>query len=157
MLEVVALTKRYSAIPAVQDVSFKIRRGQILGYLGPNGSGKSTAVKMLTGLIEPTAGKIVFDGLTIHGGDPFFARDLGYVPEEPHIYSHLTGAEYLRLVGRLHFIPESAVGAENQCLHRAVLTARRALRVAAELFQRHAPENSVVRCALEQSRCTHSR
>jgi ABC-2 type transport system ATP-binding protein len=105
MLEVVALTKRYSAIPAVQDVSFKIRRGQILGYLGPNGSGKSTTVKMLTGLVEPTAGKIVFDGLTIHGGDPFFARNLGYVPEEPHIYSHLTGAEYLRLVGRLHSIP----------------------------------------------------
>ncbi len=58
MLEAVGLTKRYSGIPAVQNVSSNIRRGQILGYLGPNGSGKSTTVKMLTGLIEPSAGQI---------------------------------------------------------------------------------------------------
>jgi len=101
MLEAVGLTKRYSSIPAVQSVSFQIRRGQILGYLGPNGSGKSTTVKMLTGLIEPSDGKILFDGVKVHGGNPFFARILGYVPEEPQVYSHLTGPEYLRLVGRL--------------------------------------------------------
>ena len=105
MLEAVGLTKRYSGIPAVQGVSFLIRRGQILGYLGPNGSGKSTTVKILTGLIEASAGQLLFDGVRVHGGNPFFARNLGYVPEEPHIYSHLTGAEYLRLVGRLRSIP----------------------------------------------------
>jgi len=105
MLEAVGLTKRYSGIPAVEDVSFQIRRGQILGYLGPNGSGKSTTVKMLTGLIEPSSGQILFDGVRVGGGTPFFARTLGYVPEEPQVYSHLTGPEYLRLVGRLHFIP----------------------------------------------------
>jgi ABC-2 type transport system ATP-binding protein len=105
MLEAVGLTKRYSGIPAVEDVSFQIRRGQILGYLGPNGSGKSTTVKMLTGLIEPSDGKILFDGVKVHGGNPFFARILGYAPEEPQVYSHLTGPEYLRLVGRLHSVP----------------------------------------------------
>ncbi len=105
MLEAVGLTKRYSSIPAVQSVSFQIRRGQILGYLGPNGSGKSTTVKMLTGLIEPSDGKILFDGVKVHGGNPFFARILGYAPEEPQVYSHLTGPEYLRLVGRLHSVP----------------------------------------------------
>jgi ABC-2 type transport system ATP-binding protein len=105
MLEAVGLTKRYSGIPAVENVSFQIRRGQILGYLGPNGSGKSTTVKMLTGLIESSAGHILFDGERVHRESPFFARNLGYVPEEPHIYSHLTGPEYLRLVGRLHSIP----------------------------------------------------
>jgi len=105
MLEAIGLTKRYSGIPVVQDVSFTIRRGQILGYLGPNGSGKSTTVKMLTGLIESSAGEILFDGVRTGGGDPFLARNLGYVPEEPHMYSHLTGPEYLRLVGRLHSIP----------------------------------------------------
>ena len=105
MFEAVGLTKRYSAIPALQDVSFQIRRGQILGYLGPNGSGKSTTVKMITGLIESSAGQILFDGVRIRRNSPFFARNLGYVPEEPHLYSHLTGAEYLRLVGRLHSIP----------------------------------------------------
>jgi ABC-2 type transport system ATP-binding protein len=105
VLEAVGLTKRYSGIPAVQDVSFQIRRGQILGYLGPNGSGKSTTVKMLTGLIEPSDGRILFDGARVHEGNPSFSRNLGYVPEEPHLYSHLTGPEYLRLIGRLHSIP----------------------------------------------------
>jgi ABC-2 type transport system ATP-binding protein len=105
MLEVVHLTKRYSGIPAVQDVSFRIPRGQILGYLGPNGSGKSTTVKMLTGLIAPSEGEIRYDGVRVRSGDPDFLRKLGYVPEEPHLYLHLTGAEYLRLVGRMHSIP----------------------------------------------------
>ncbi len=105
MLEAIGLTKRYNSIPAVRDIHFTIRRGQILGYLGPNGSGKSTTVKMLAGLIEPSAGQIVFDGTKVIVGSPFFARHLGYVPEEPHIYSHLTGPEYLRLIGRLHSIP----------------------------------------------------
>jgi ABC-2 type transport system ATP-binding protein len=105
MLEAVGLTKRYNGIPAVLDVSFHIRRGQVLGYLGPNGSGKSTTVKMLTGLIAPSTGQMLFDGAPIHDGDPAFCRKLGYVPEEPHLYSHLTGPEYLRLVGRLHSIP----------------------------------------------------
>ena len=68
MLEVAHLTKRYNSIPAVEDVSFRIRRGEILGYLGPNGSGKSTTVKMLTGLIEPSSGEILFDGERIFDG-----------------------------------------------------------------------------------------
>jgi ABC-2 type transport system ATP-binding protein len=105
MLEAVGLTKRYNGIPAVLDVSFHIQRGQVLGYLGPNGSGKSTTVKMLTGLIAPSTGQMFFDGARIHDGDPAFCRQLGYVPEEPQLYSHLTGPEYLRLVGRLHAIP----------------------------------------------------
>jgi ABC-2 type transport system ATP-binding protein len=105
MLQAVGLTKRYRGIPAVEDVSFQIRRGQILGYLGPNGSGKSTTVKMLTGLIECSAGQILFDGVRVRAGQLSLARHLGYVPEEPHLYSHLTGPEYLRLVGRLHSIP----------------------------------------------------
>jgi ABC-2 type transport system ATP-binding protein len=105
MLEAVGLTKRYNGIPAVLDVSFHVQRGQVLGYLGPNGSGKSTTVKMLTGLIAPSTGQMLFDGARIHDGNPAFSRKLGYVPEEPHLYSHLTGPEYLRLVGRLHSIP----------------------------------------------------
>jgi ABC-2 type transport system ATP-binding protein len=105
VLDVVHLTKRYNSIPAVEDVSFRIRRGEILGYLGPNGSGKSTTVKMLTGLIEPSSGQILFDGVrVVHGGNPAFLQEIGYVPEEPYLYTQLTGPEYLRLVGRLHCI-----------------------------------------------------
>lgn len=105
MLEALHLSKRYHGITAVEDVSFRVRRGQILGYLGPNGSGKSTTVKMLTGLIEPSCGQILFDGAKVRGGDPAFSARVGYVPEEPHLYPQLTGAEYLRLVGRLHSLP----------------------------------------------------
>jgi ABC-2 type transport system ATP-binding protein len=105
MLEVRRLTKRYTGIAAVQGVSFTIKPGQILGYLGPNGSGKSTTVKVLTGLIEPSEGEIWFDGRKISGDDVSYRARLGYVPEEPYMYPHLTGAEYLQLVGRLRGIP----------------------------------------------------
>jgi len=101
MLEARHLTKRYSAIAAVENVSFIIRPGQILGYLGPNGSGKSTTVKMLTGLIEPSQGEICFRGENVLKNRLWFSRHFGYVPEEPHLYAHLTGREYLQLVGRL--------------------------------------------------------
>ena len=107
MLEVRKLTKRYSAIPAVQDVSFSIRPGQILGYLGPNGSGKSTTVKMLTGLIEPSDGEIFFRGENVLKNRLWFSRHFGYVPEEPYLYSHLTGREYLQLAGRLRGMEKS--------------------------------------------------
>jgi ABC-2 type transport system ATP-binding protein len=107
MLEVRKLTKRYSAIPAVQDVSFIIRPGQILGYLGPNGSGKSTTVKMLTGLIEPSDGEIFFRGENVLKNRLWFSRHFGYVPEEPYLYAHLTGREYLQLAGRLRGMEKS--------------------------------------------------
>jgi ABC-2 type transport system ATP-binding protein len=109
MLEVRKLTKRYSAIPVVQDVSFSIRPGQILGYLGPNGSGKSTTVKMLTGLIEPSDGDIFFRGENVLKNRLWFSRHFGYVPEEPYLYPHLTGREYLQLAGRLRGMEKSAL------------------------------------------------
>ena len=101
MLEVRRLTKRYRGIPAVADVSFQVQRGETLGYVGPNGSGKSTTVKMLTGLLEPTSGEILLDGRNVSDDLCGFKRRLGYIPEEPHLYTHLTGLEYLTLVGRL--------------------------------------------------------
>ncbi|HEX5430377.1 MAG TPA: ABC transporter ATP-binding protein, partial [Bryobacteraceae bacterium] len=101
MLEVRNLTKRYRRIPAVEDVSFTIRPGEVLGYLGPNGAGKSTTVKILTGLIEPTHGEILFNGRDVLRDWPGFLRQVGYVPEEPHLYPQLSGREYLQLVGRL--------------------------------------------------------
>jgi len=108
-MDVRKLTKRYSAIPAVQDVSFSIRPGQILGYLGPNGSGKSTTVKMLTGLIEPSDGEIFFRGENVLKNRLWFSRHFGYVPEEPYLYAHLTGREYLQLAGRLRGMEKSVL------------------------------------------------
>ena len=116
MLEVRRLTKRYSGIEAVQDVNFQIRPGEILGYLGPNGSGKSTTVKMLTGLIEPSDGEILFRGRSILKDRFSFNRIFGYVPEEPHLYTHLTGREYLQLIGRLRGIPREPLETKTDVL-----------------------------------------
>ena len=109
MLEVRSLTKRYSSIPVVHRVSFVVRPGEILGYLGPNGSGKSTTVKMLTGLVEPSQGQIVFKGQDVREDLVEYKRHLGYVPEDPQVYPYLSGWEYLQLVGRLHSIPSRSL------------------------------------------------
>lgn len=108
-LEVRKLTKRYRRIAVVNDVSFSVRSGEITGYLGPNGSGKSTTVKMLTGLVEPSNGEILLDGVDIHRDLIGFKRILGYVPEEAHVYPSLSGMEYLQLMGRLRELPERLV------------------------------------------------
>jgi ABC-2 type transport system ATP-binding protein len=105
MLELRAVTKRYSGIPAVQDVSFVAQAGEVTGYLGPNGSGKSTTMKMITGLIEPSEGEILFRGQPVDRDPMAYRQLLGYVPEEPHLYPHLTGAEYLEMVGHLRGLP----------------------------------------------------
>ena len=105
MLEARSLTKYYNHTPAVRDVSFTIKPGEILGYLGPNGAGKSTTVNMITGLIEPSQGQILFRGQSVYGNFTAFQRRIGYVPEEPHLYPHLSGREYLQLVGRLRGMP----------------------------------------------------
>jgi len=101
MLEVRPLTKTYSGIPAVDRVSFSIQPGEILGYLGPNGAGKSTTVKMLTGLLDPSSGHIYFHGQNVRDDLLAYQRRIGYVPEEPHLYPHLSGRDDLQLVGRL--------------------------------------------------------
>lgn len=106
MLSVQHLTKRYRGIPAVDDVSFSIAAGEIVGYLGPNGSGKSTTVKIITGLLEPSDGVVLFEGRDIRADMTGFRAELGYVPEEAHVYTHLSGLEYLQLVGRLRGLEE---------------------------------------------------
>lgn len=116
MLEVTGLTKRYNTITAVDNVSFRIDPGEVYGYLGPNGSGKTTTVKMLTGLLEPTAGGIFLHGKDIRSDLIGYRKRLGYVPEEPHLYPYLSGREYLELVGRLRSIPERLLGAKVESL-----------------------------------------
>jgi ABC-2 type transport system ATP-binding protein len=106
MLEVQNVSKTYRSIPAVQDVSFTLHPGEVLGYLGPNGSGKSTTVKIVTGLIQPSRGKVLFRGRDIGEDLAGYRAQLGYVPEEAQVYTHLSGLEYLQLVGRLRGIPE---------------------------------------------------
>jgi len=106
MLELKNVSKSYRSIPAVENVSFMLSEGEVLGYLGPNGSGKSTTVKMVIGLIQPTKGKVLFRGQDIFDDLPRFRAQLGYVPEEAQVYTHLSGLEYLQLIGRLRGMEE---------------------------------------------------
>ncbi len=118
MLEVRNLTKCYNRIPVVDDVSFSIAPGEILGYLGPNGAGKSTTVKVLIGLIEPSHGAILFRGRDVRNDWPGFLSSVGYVPEEPHLYPQLSGREYLQLVGRLRGLKRAVLDARMDAMLR---------------------------------------
>src|ERR1700679_4174294 len=109
MLELKNVSKSYRSIPAVEDVSFVLREGEVLGYLGPNGSGKSTTVKMVIGMIQPTKGRVLFAGKNIHDDLASYRAQLGYVPEEAQVYMHLSGLEYLQLIGRLRGMQESLI------------------------------------------------
>jgi ABC-2 type transport system ATP-binding protein len=105
MLELRNVSKSFSGITSVDNVSFSARAGEVTGYLGPNGSGKSTTMKMITGLIEMTSGEILFEGQRIQRDLIAYKRRMGYVPEEPHLYAHLSGLEYLIMVGQLRDLP----------------------------------------------------
>ena len=109
MLHVHNLTKRYGALTAIERVTFDVHAGEVFGLLGPNGSGKSTTVKILMGLLEPTDGRVELDGRDVREDLLSYKSLLGYVPEEPHLYTYLTGPEYLRLVGRLRQIPNAVL------------------------------------------------
>jgi len=98
MLEVRHLIKRYFGVAVVNDVSFEVRRGEVVGFLGPNGSGKSTTAKMLTGLLETSTGSVSWDGIEIARDPVAFRARLGYVPEEPNLYTFLSASEYLELL-----------------------------------------------------------
>jgi ABC-2 type transport system ATP-binding protein len=108
MLAAQGLYKFYGSVPAVQNVTFTLEPGQVLGYLGPNGSGKSTTVKMLTGLLEPTDGEVTHNGQNIHKNLAAYRKRLGYVPEEANLYPYLTGQEYLDMVATLRAMPDSS-------------------------------------------------
>ena len=105
MLEVNGLTKHYRAITALDHVSFTASPGEVTGYLGPNGSGKSTTVKILTGLLPASEGSVYWNGQRISDNLIEYKRVVGYVPEEPYLYTYLTGAEYLEMAGDLRGVP----------------------------------------------------
>ena len=109
MLEANHLVKRFFGVAAVDEVTFVVRPGEIVGYLGPNGSGKTMTARMLTGLLTPTSGIVTFNGRDIAADMVGYHRRLGYVPEEPHLYPFLSGREYLQLIGRLRELPAALV------------------------------------------------
>jgi ABC-2 type transport system ATP-binding protein len=105
VIEVEHLTKRYGPITAVQDVSFQVHKGEILGFLGPNGAGKTTTMRVLTGYMPATAGRVVVAGHDVFEQPVQAKRRTGYLPETPPLYPDMTVREYLQFVAKIKGVP----------------------------------------------------
>ena len=110
LIQVDQLYRYYGDHCAVNNVSFSLERGEILGFLGPNGAGKSTTMQMICGNLAPTAGQIAINGIDILDKPKEAKRELGYLPEVPPVYRDLTTDEFLDYCARLHRIPRASIG-----------------------------------------------
>ena len=96
------LTKKFRDVAAVDALTLRVARGRFFGFLGPNGAGKSTTMRVLAGLLRPTSGRVLIEGIDVAKDPLAVKRIIGIVPEEPPLYERLTGAEYLRFCGRMY-------------------------------------------------------
>jgi ABC-2 type transport system ATP-binding protein len=108
------LTRRFGDLTAVENVTLRVDRGQFFGFLGPNGAGKSTTIKMLTGLLEPSAGAIEILGRPFSASALDLKREIGVVPEGMALLGRLTAPEYLRFVGRMYGLDRETVNRRTQ-------------------------------------------
>src|SRR5207249_770095 len=109
MIEVQGLTKRYGPTVAVSEVSFEVRKGEVLGFLGPNGAGKTTTMRVITGYLPPSAGKVRVAGVDVVEEPLEAKRHTGYLPENPPVYPDMTVVEYLAFVARVKGLPRGEV------------------------------------------------
>ena len=112
MIEALHLTKRYRDLVAVDDLTFSVEPGQILGFLGPNGAGKSTTMRMITGYMPSTEGTVKVDGFDVFESPLEVKRRIGYLPEQPPVYADLTAREYLRFVASVKGVPRKQFASE---------------------------------------------
>ncbi len=112
------LHRRYGDTVAVQDVSFELRQGDILGLLGPNGAGKSSSMQMLSGSLAPSAGRILINGIDLLDRPRAAKQQIGYLPEQPPVYGELSVDEYLSYCARIRRVPKTDL---KQALQRAKL------------------------------------
>src|SRR6266705_6018827 len=108
MIEVQGLTKYFGATLAVDHVSFKVEKGEIMGLLGPNGSGKTTIMRILTGFFPPTAGNVAIDGLDVERHPLAVRERIGYLPENVVLYPDLTVMRFLRFCAEVKGVPAAA-------------------------------------------------
>lgn len=101
-IQVEGLTKKFGSLSAVDNISFEIEPGEIFAFLGPNGAGKTTTVKLMTGLLSPTAGSVHINGLDVRKDPVAAKRSFGYVSDQPFVYPYLTGFEFMRFVGDVY-------------------------------------------------------
>ncbi len=105
MIELIGLNKKFGRFHAVKDVTLRIPPGEVFGFLGPNGAGKTTTIRMITGLIKPTSGRVILNGKDLCRTPEEAKAILGYIPDRPHLYEKLTGQEFLEFMADLHGLP----------------------------------------------------
>src|SRR5437588_3690527 len=106
MIHLDRVTKQYGRRTAVHELSLEIPAGELFAFLGPNGAGKTTTIKMMCGLLFPTAGRVAIGGHDMAGRDGDKARQLlSYVPDQPFLYEHLTGREFLQFIADMYGLP----------------------------------------------------
>ncbi len=109
MIEIEGLSKKFGSVDAVKDLSLVVKTGELFCFLGPNGAGKTTTIKMLCGLLRPTAGRIRLDGIDILAASGEWRRRVGYIPDTPFLYERLTPREFFEFIGELYSIPRGEV------------------------------------------------
>jgi len=108
MIEFQGLAKHYGEFPAVQPLTLTVRRGEVFGFLGPNGAGKTTTIRMMMGILVPSAGRALVDGLDCQADAAEVKRHVGYLPDNPIFYDFLRGREILQFVAEMHGMPRQA-------------------------------------------------
>src|ERR1700687_5776309 len=96
------LSKQYGEFTAVRELDLAISQGEVFGFLGPNGAGKTTTIRMMMGILVPTAGRVTVDGLDCRADRVEVKRRVGYLPDNPMFYDYLRGREILAFVGEMH-------------------------------------------------------
>lgn len=112
MIEIRKLTKKYRDLTAVNDISFTVEKGEILGFLGPNGAGKTTTMRMITGFLSPTSGHVYVDGLDVFDSPLVVKKKIGYLPETPPVYMDMSVESYLHFAAELKGLPHREVKKE---------------------------------------------
>lgn len=107
MIEIHNLTKTFGSFKAVDGLDLKVEPGEIFGFLGPNGAGKTTTIKILSGIMRPTSGRVIVAGHDVELEPLAAKRALAYIPDEPFVYPKLTGWEFLRFIGDLYCVPQA--------------------------------------------------
>jgi ABC-2 type transport system ATP-binding protein len=107
MIKLTGLTKVYGSLTAVNGISLTVRSGEVFGFLGPNGAGKTTTIKMMAGLLQPTAGNVEIGGFDVQK-DPIRAKAItGFIPDRPYLYEKLTAREFLDFIAKLYDVKEA--------------------------------------------------
>jgi len=105
MIELKSLTKKYGDYKAVDDLNLLVKKGEIFGFIGPNGAGKTTTIKMIGGILAPSAGSVTVAGIDIQKEPEKAKRKIGFIPDRPYLYEKLTGREFLKFTADLYGVP----------------------------------------------------